>query len=85
MEAAPGEQGRSTYPTSHVVINKSFHHPTKNLEGALVIEPGEASTQTRTTGREIGLHQGCSGAGTVTDHVTAMIATAPGAVANRSK
>ena len=85
MEVALGAQGRITYPTRHVVINKSFHHPTKNLEGALVIEPGEASTPTRTTGREIGLHQGCSGAGTVTDHATGMIATALGAVAKRSK
>ena len=85
VEAALGAQERSTYPRRNVVISKSFHHPQKDLEGAPTEELGAISTPTRTTGREIGLHQGCSGAGTVTDHATGMIATAPGADASRSR
>ena len=85
VEAALGAQGRSTYERRNVVTSKSFLLLTKNLEGAPTEELGAIPAPTRTTGREIGLLQGCSGAGTVTDHATGMIATAPGADASRSK
>ena len=84
MEAALGALQRRTYPRRNVVNNKSFHHPRSDLEGAL-IELGATFTLTHTTDMEIGLHQGCSGAGTVGDHVIGMIATALGADASRSK
>ena len=85
VEAALGAQGKSIYQRRNVVNSKSFLLQTKNLEGVPTEELGVIPAPTRTTGREIGLHQGCSGAGTVTDHATGMTVTAPGAVVNRSK
>ena len=84
VEAALGALQRRTYPRRNVVNNKSFHHPQNDLEGAL-IELGATFTPTRTTGREIGLHQGCSGAGTVGDHAIGMTSTAPGADVHRNR
>ena len=86
VEAVLGAQGKGTCLRRNVVVNsKYFLLQTKNLEGAPTEELWTISAPTRTTGREIGLLQGCSGAGTVTDHATGMIATAPGADANRSR
>jgi len=64
--------------------NKYFLLPTKNLEGAPIEELGDVPTPTRTTGREIDLHQGCSGARAVMGRATGMTVTAVGAVVNRS-
>ena len=36
-----GAQGRKTYPTIHVVVNKTYLHPTKDLEGAPIRGAGE--------------------------------------------
>ena len=85
VEEALGAQERITYQRRNVVISKSFHYPLKDLEGAPTEELGAISTPTRTTGREIGLHQGCSGAGTVGDHAIGMTSTSPGADVNRSR
>ena len=86
VEAVLGAQGKSTYLRRNVVVNsKYFLLQTKNLEGAPTEELGVVPAPTRTTGREIGLHQGCSGARVVTGRATGMTVTAPGAVVNRSK
>ena len=86
MEAVLGAQGKSTYPKRNVVVNsKYFLLPTKNLEGALIEELGVVPAPTRSTGREIDLHQGCSGARAVMGRATGMTVTAVGAVVSRSK
>ena len=81
MEAALGALLRSTYLKRHV-IKKTFHHPRRDLEGVLAIEPG--FTLTRIKGRR-DLHEGCSGAGTVGDHAIGITSTASGADSNRSR
>ena len=78
-------QGRRTYLTKPVVINKTNLHPTKDLEGAPTRGAGETSTLTRTTGRVIGLLLGCSAADTVTGRATGMTVTVEVVVVNRSK
>ena len=65
-----GAQGRRTYPTTHVVTNKTYLHLAKDLEGAPTRGAGEISTLTRTTGREIGLFLGCSTTDIVTGRAT---------------
>ena len=80
-----GAQGRRTYTTKPVVINKTNLHPRKDLEGAPKREAGETSTLTCTTGRVIGLLLGCSAADTVTGLATGMTITVEVVVVNRSK
>ena len=84
MEAVLGALGKSTYLKRNVPTNKYFLLPAKNLEGALIEEVGDVLAPTRTTGREIDLHQGCSGARAVMGRATDMTVTAVGAVVNRS-
>ena len=74
-----------TYPIIHVVVNKTYLHPTNDLEGAPTRGAGETSTLTRTTGRVIGLLLGCSAADTVTGRATGMTVTVEVVVVNRSK
>ena len=64
-----GAHGK-TYPIIHVVVNKTYLHPTNDLEGAPTRGAGETSTLTRTTGREIGLFLGCSTTDIVTGRAT---------------
>ena len=60
----------------------TFHHPQRDQEGALAIEPGDSLT--RSTGKT-DLHQEHSGAGTVGGHAIGMTSTAPGAVVHRNR
>ena len=64
-----GAHGK-TYPIIHVVVNKTYLHPTNDLEGAPTRGAGETSTLTRTTGRVIGLFLGCSTTDIVTGRAT---------------
>ena len=86
MEAALGAHQKSTFLKRHVVkkaglrLAVTFHHPTRDQEGVLVIEPGD--TLTRSSGKR-DLHQELSGAGTVGGHAIGMTSTAPGAVVHR--
>ena len=47
-----------TYPIIHVVVNKTYLHPTNDLEGAPTRRAGDTSTLTRTIGKVIGLFLG---------------------------
>ena len=82
VEAALGAHQRSTYLRKHVVKKVTFHHPQRDQEGALAIEPGDALT--RSTGKT-DLHQERSGACTVEGHAIGMTSTALGADVNRSR
>ena len=71
-----------TYPIIHVVVNKTYLHPTKDLEGAPTRGAGETSTLTRTTGREIGLFLGRPTTDIVTGRTTITVEVV---IVNRSK
>ena len=77
-----GAHGK-TYPIIHVVVNKTYLHPTKDLEGAPTRGAGE-TTLTRSTGREIDLLQETSDAETVIGRATGMTITVEVVVVNRS-
>ena len=78
-----GAHGK-TYPIIHVVVNKIYLHPTKDLEGAPTRGAGK-TTLTHTTGRVIDLLLETSAAETVTSRAIGMTVTVEVVVVNRSK
>ena len=78
-----GAHGK-TYPIIHVVVNKTYLHPIKDLEGAPTKGAGEVSTLTRSTGREIDLLLETSSAEAVIGRATGMTITVEVVVVNRS-